>query len=469
LAIAADADSDGLMNRWRQARARNDKDAMRRLVADANLRGLTPPSLTRIANHLLSDGAVEDALRVLRAGQEAYPEDFWINLILARAWMRQKSPRTDEAIRYYTSALAVRPIAIAYVNLGAVLCDHARRYPEAEAAFRRAIELQPENATAHYNLGVALGHQHRPAEAEAAYRTAIELRPDFAIAYRSLGNNLRQQNRLAEAEAAFRKAVELKPDLADVHNNLGIILRGQWRLAEAEAAYRMTIEYRPNYAQAHCNFGGVLRQQGRFAESLASFRRGHELGSQRPDWNYPSAQWVQEAERIVAAEPRLEAVPRGDARPADDLERLALAEVCRVKRMYRTAASLASEAFAGTPNLAENVDLGYRYDAARAAVLAGCGQGVDVAGLDDTARAALRRQALDWLRANLVAQTRRLAGGAVDREQGRNALRNRQRDPDLAGVRDADALAKLPADERAAWERLWADVAAILSPAGGGK
>ena len=40
-----------------------------------------------------------------------------------------------------------------------------------------------------------------------------------------------------------------------------------------------------------------------------------------------------------------------------------------------------------------------------------------------------------------------------------------QEDRDLAGVRDKDALAKLPAEERAAWEKLWADVAALLKKA----
>jgi hypothetical protein len=46
-------------------------------------------------------------------------------------------------------------------------------------------------------------------------------------------------------------------------------------------------------------------------------------------------------------------------------------------------------------------------------------------------------------------------------------LRHWQANPDLAGVRDAAALAKLPEAERAAWTRLWADVQALLAKAGG--
>jgi hypothetical protein len=48
----------------------------------------------------------------------------------------------------------------------------------------------------------------------------------------------------------------------------------------------------------------------------------------------------------------------------------------------------------------------------------------------------------------------------------RERLHRRQGDAYLAGIRDAKELAKLPADERRAWEKLWADVAALAKKAG---
>ena len=51
----------------------------------------------------------------------------------------------------------------------------------------------------------------------------------------------------------------------------------------------------------------------------------------------------------------------------------------------------------------------------------------------------------------------------------RQALKHWQGDPDLAGVRDEDAVAKLPADEREACQKLWADVAALLRKGDGMK
>jgi hypothetical protein len=97
--------------------------------------------------------------------------------------------------------------------------------------------------------------------------------------------------------------------------------------------------------------------------------------------------------------------------------------------------------------------------------LAACGQGEDAAKLE-AARTKLRRQALAWLRADLALRARQLeTGKPADRAAARQALRHWQQDPDLAGLRDAAALAKLPADEPKAFAQLWADVAALLKKA----
>src|SRR5262249_23474210 len=94
------------------------------------------------------------------------------------------------------------------------------RLAEAEAALRKAIDLQPDYAQAHYNLGLALRNQGKLAEAEAAFRKAIELQPDFAEAYVGLGLALKNQGKLAEAVKAYRRAVELKPNDTKAHYDL---------------------------------------------------------------------------------------------------------------------------------------------------------------------------------------------------------------------------------------------------------
>ena len=86
--------------------------------------------------------------------------------------------------------------------------------------------------------------------------------------------------------------------------------------------------------------------------------------------------------------------------------------------------------------------------------------------LGGSERRALRRQALTWLRADLASSARLLAEGEVGRSRVAQTLTHWQNDADLAGVRDEAALKKLPAEERAACEGLWADVAALAKKAG---
>jgi WD40 repeat protein len=103
---------------------------------------------------------------------------------------------------------------------------------------------------------------------------------------------------------------------------------------------------------------------------------------------------------------------------------------------------------------------------ARAAALAVAGQGKIEPPLDDAAKAKLRGQALAWLKAELAVWTKQLESVPP---RGRSAivltLRQWQKDPDLAGLRDAAALAKLPAQELQAFTQFWADVTALLKQA----
>ena len=91
-------------------------------------------------------------------------------------------------------------------------------------------------------------------------------------------------------------------------------------------------------------------------------------------------------------------------------------------------------------------------------------EGKDAGALGAAERACLRRQALDWLRAELTACGKQLDGGKPEaRALLLQALQRWQRPPDLAGVRGA--LAELPQGERQGWVQLWADVEHTLTKA----
>src|SRR5262249_34901696 len=135
----------------------------------------------------------------------------------------------------------------------------------------------------------------------------------------------------------------------------------------------------------------------RFAEALASLKRGHGLGTKRPGWPYPSAKWVRDAERLAALEAKLPDVLKGELTPEDTGEYLVLVAVCQAKKLHHAATRLYADAFAaGLAQTSKRC-----YDAAACAVLAADGQGNDAAKLQDKEKAALRQQALGWLKAAL--------------------------------------------------------------------
>src|SRR5262249_20915146 len=148
--------------------------------------------------------------------------------------------------------------------------------------------------------------------------------------------------------------------------------------------------------------GSTLQEQGLFAEALAALEQGHHLGSRRPDWGYPSAEWVKHTQRQVALDAKLPGIRDGTETPATAKEHLDFALVCQRKGLYGASARLCAGAFTAKPALETTLAKGHRYWAACVAALAGTGRGRDVPELGPVERARWRQQALDWLRADLA-------------------------------------------------------------------
>ncbi|MEI9975450.1 MAG: tetratricopeptide repeat protein [Ignavibacteriota bacterium] len=105
------------------------------------------------------------------------------------------------------------------------------QYAEAVPAWRKAVQLNPDDARAHNNLGAALTETGKPEEALAEYRRSLELNDQSSQAHNNLGSALAQQGKLDDALAQFEKAVELNPDNGRAQCNLG-------RRAVGEGPYR---------------------------------------------------------------------------------------------------------------------------------------------------------------------------------------------------------------------------------------
>ncbi|MEG3906557.1 tetratricopeptide repeat protein, partial [Microcoleus sp. w2-18aC4] len=185
--------------------------------------------------------------------------------------------KSEEAIAAYRQAIQIDPnFAAAYENLGGALFLQGKP-DEAIAAYRQAIQIDPNFAEAYKNLGGGLFLQGKLDEEIATYHQAIKVNPQWVWAYNKLGNALSYQGKLDEAIVAYRQAIQIDSNYAEAYNNLGNALFNQGQPQEAIAAYRQAIQIDPNDAEAYKNLGWILHKQGRLDEAIAAYRQAIQL------------------------------------------------------------------------------------------------------------------------------------------------------------------------------------------------
>ena len=108
-----------------------------------------------------------------------------------------------------------------------VLMKLSRRTSESLTSMRRAVALAPEDAEAHYNLGLLAFELGKFGEAEASFTQTIAIEPEHAEAHNSRGVALKEMGKPVEAEASYRDSISCEPTYAEAQNNLGVVGRSR--------------------------------------------------------------------------------------------------------------------------------------------------------------------------------------------------------------------------------------------------
>jgi serine/threonine-protein kinase len=522
LAVARAMDPDPWRNRLREAWEQRDRKVPVELARSAEVDQLPSPTLILLGWALRASDA-RAAVNFLRQAQLQHLGDFWINHQLGWYLSELRPPEWPEALRFFMAAAALQPnSAGARTNFARALLETGD-LDRAKAAFEAALHLDPNLAEVHDGLGIIHGEKGEWGQAVAEFQKAIAMQKDLDEAWTNLGHALEKTGTLDDALAAYTESIRLRPKdpfnhrylgdvlgskgeleaaieaykesirlsgepaetnhhqgqflkvgdvknrtspergLAETYYNLGYAYHLLGKDREAIRAWKESIRTDPKYALAHCNLGMALAQEGALLEALAIAKRGHELIDAKDPNKTAAANGVRQIEHLIELDGRLDKVLHGEEKVSSS-ELVEFAQLCKFKKLNASAARLYRDLFMAETGLAQDLQAGHRYNAACAAVLAGLGQGGDASTVDEKARTVWRKQALEWLRADMVQWTKQMQS---DSKQGgidvRQMLQHWQHDGDLVGIRDAVAVAKLPQAEQKAWRKLWVEVESLLA------
>lgn len=221
----------------------------------------------------------------------------------------------DQALTQFVAAAQARPTDALPVYDQAVLQTQAGRRPQAEAAYRKVIDLAPSDpkmlGDAQMALGLLLAQDGNAADAVPLLTQAAQADPKNPVPHQALGNlyaklanpqkaidertvavslapddvqtrllladQLMAQKQYAAAAMQYDQAAQRQPDNAQVQNARGTAYEMSGNLAVARTAFQAALTADPKYARAENNLGVVYEKQGHMAQAVAAYKKAVQL------------------------------------------------------------------------------------------------------------------------------------------------------------------------------------------------
>jgi len=206
---------------------------------------------------------------------------------LAESRRLQEAGDIDAAVAQAEGALAQQPRQPRSLMRLGTLRLLQQRLDEAEALYRRGLELDPGNADWHYNLAFVYAGRGDNVNAVASYRNAIFLQPTHRDAHFNLATELHEIDELHAAIEHYRAADSIEPGHLDVLTGCGLALLELDNLGEARECFDRILAQHPQYPEAHLYRGLAELKLGDYgrgwddyeyrldAEEIRSARRGY--------------------------------------------------------------------------------------------------------------------------------------------------------------------------------------------------
>jgi tetratricopeptide (TPR) repeat protein len=183
----------------------------------------------------------------------------------------------------------------------------SKRYADAIPEWRKAIELNAEEARPHLQLGLALGELGKVDDEIAEYRQAIRLDANSAQTYTNLAIALQGQGKFDEAIDAYRKSLELEPHNGKARSNLAVALLEDGHTDEGIELCRAALADDPQDGDAHNALAIVLARQGALGEAIVHLEAAVTIAPSSADYHFNYGRVLAAARRFGDAIPQLKA------------------------------------------------------------------------------------------------------------------------------------------------------------------
>jgi len=271
--------------------------------------------VSRLAGHLGPVRTSEEEREV--RGAHSHDTEAYAEYLRGRfEWARYTPDGARRSIRHYERSMEMDPtcalphtgLATSYVFLGALgYLPAAEAFPRAEAAVRKALELEPDAGASHVaSAAVKLFFDWDFEGAYHALQKAISLTPGSAEAHHLYALYLQTVGDFEAAVEAMRIAVQLDPLSGTFNDALSHTLMRTGRMAEARTQIERTLELHPHFRSAIESLGWLQAFEGDYEAAIATFDRlpkeaGHEAAAAGDrGWAYAKAGRTGDAERMLA-------------------------------------------------------------------------------------------------------------------------------------------------------------------------
>lgn len=233
----------------------------------------------------------------------------------------------------------------------AITLHRQDRLDEAARSYQRLLSLHPKNSDALHLLGTLRFQQGKPKKALALFEQAIQITPDEALYHANLGNALKTLGDLEAALESYGRSLTLDPKQSHIRLQQGTVLRAKGALDQAEDAFKEALRLKRYQAEAQCRLGNLLLSQVRLDEAALAFEKALEA---RPGFStayYGLARAQRALGDDAAARKQLEAALAAD--PGCYRAKALLARLMIEEGEVALAAAMVSSLRQEAPRLAE--------------------------------------------------------------------------------------------------------------------